>query len=206
MKGSGRGSDRCVTGNPFSGLNDMHRTGWAQNLRSHRHLHPQDQHMALNKHLVWAVALLIACLLAGCDNFRNWHGDETANPEYVLKVEIPSGAIDVDKRFDPAIAYDITFLMPDDQWRKYATTYYPADKLIAKPIASDAGKALPSACSQRDAVKTTEWSASDRIPFMRSADVTAHRFFWAVPGCRPDQAYVHWRLIPPNMTPTSPTR
>lgn len=162
--------------------------------------------MALRKRFVWAcvwaTALLIACLLAGCDNFRNWHGDEMSNLEYVLKIEIPSNATDVEKRFDRAVAYDITFLMPDDQWRNFATKYYPADSLIAKPVVAEK---VPPVCPPRDGVKLAEWSASDRIPYMKSVDITARRFFWAIPGCKPDQAYVHWAFIPPNVTPTSPT-
>lgn len=159
--------------------------------------------MALNKHPGWIMTLLIACALSGCDNFRNWHGDQWANPEYVLKIKIPSSATDIEKQFDPAIGYDIKFLMPDDQWRNYATKYYPADKLIAQPLAAEK---IPPVCPPRDDEKLAEWSASDRIPYMKSVDITARRFFWAIPGCKPDQTYVHWAFITPNMTSTSATR
>ncbi|MCB9439390.1 MAG: hypothetical protein H6523_03960 [Mycolicibacterium sp.] len=158
--------------------------------------------MAVNRQLLWAAALMSACLVAGCENLRHWHGDETSDPEYVLKIEIPSSATDIDKQFDPAIAYDIKFLMPDDQWRSYATKYYSADKLTAKPLA---GEEIPPVCLAREGMALTQWSASGGIPYLNASDATARRFFWAVPGCRPDQAYVHWRLIPPDTAPVSST-
>ncbi|OHU32322.1 hypothetical protein [Mycobacteroides chelonae] len=139
------------------------------------------------------IGILAACLflLGGCGN--SWtdrkEGNDPMSARDALKVEVPGSASSVIAEIDP---YRVQFLIPNDQWRDYASKY-PLDQFEEFPYPSE--YVVPAMCLPvaRTGVKLTSWIAGDEILYL-DTDKRAHRSMTVTPDCELGKAYVQWSL------------
>lgn len=150
------------------------------------------------------LAVLVVLAVAGC-NEKDVHvqNDDWANPELALKVSVPASATDVAKGLgsgNDGYAYKIDFLMPNDEWRDYLTTYYP-NSIRQSTLARNNEGLIPAACTRafRDGVTFRAWVAEDTIPYFNS-DKSSTRHVSVLTDCKPNLALVQWRLYDPSPT------
>lgn len=103
------------------------------------------------------IGILATCVLLLCGCGTGWtdhkEGNDPMSAKDALKVEVPASASSVIAEIDP---YRIQFLMPNDQWRDYASKY-PLDQFEEVPYPTE--YVVPAMCLPvaRTGVKLTSW-------------------------------------------------
>ncbi|ORB58659.1 hypothetical protein BST43_09665 [Mycobacteroides saopaulense] len=136
---------------------------------------------------VTALAVLSGCTPGG--------GQTDSDPGIVgdLKIEIPKSATNIVGHTDSGV----DFLIPNDQWRDYATKYYPGKALSERP-SKEVDGSVPAMCipAFRAGTKLSHWIAGENI---QSRDNRLeYRFISVTPDCEPGKAFVQWRLSDPE--------
>ncbi|SHS97040.1 Uncharacterised protein [Mycobacteroides abscessus subsp. abscessus] len=143
------------------------------------------------------IGILATCVLLLCGCGTGWtdhkEGNDPMSAKDALKVEVPASASSVIAEIDP---YRIQFLMPNDQWRDYASKY-PLDQFEEVPYPTE--YVVPAMCLPvaRTGVKLTSWIAGDLIQYLDTGQ-RAHRSITVTPDCESGKAYVQWGLNTPQ--------
>lgn len=144
--------------------------------------------------LITAATVLSALSSAACGP-----GGTDQNSALVsdLKIKIPESATDINADTS-ALQSNLHFLLPNDQWRPYAATYYPGETPTQRPLAELTDSAPPPCFpSQRNDAALITRTISDIIQF-RNTNMHARRVITIIPDCQPGRTYVQWSLSRPS--------